>query len=526
MPALPAAFRGSLAALAFAAALALPARAVPRQFLPVGDPLEAELRVLDLYAPSPAAGRLALPSLHSRPLRLFELMGAGAYVAPHGARGIALARLERALQRDATPAFASDAAPRSTPRLLQLAYPGEQRAELSVGLEGEAAWTDAEGEDRSRLADGSGAHVRATFQVDRWIGHAHAWLGQLRDVTAFSDALVAGTDFAASTEDSWLAYDGGTAWSLQLGRSRWHWGPGEEGSLLLSKTSAPLSGMMLHVRIEPLRADATIFNATTAPGLGEQLAAHRLEWQPRDGLRVGIAEAARYRASGWQGLYASGLVPYSVAQRLLDQDGADSTGDLRNNVLVALDAAVRIADGSRAYGELLVDDLHAKSGDFPNKLAWQLGWDGAGEIRGTRLTWNAEYTRLSRFVYTSYFGRSFTAQDRPLGFPTGPDAARFRVRASWDPDADWQFTVIASRTERGESGLGSAFVPGSPVPDVLEFAGVPETTRALEGAVRWWPASGVDCTLRAGREWRTNDGHVAGLSRAAWRGALALRLVR
>lgn len=521
-----AALRSSLAALALAAALATSAHAAPRQYLPVGDPLEAELRVLDLYAPSPAGGRLTLPSLHSRPLRLFELMAAGPPAPARGARGIATARLERALQRDATAAFASDAVPRSTPRALQLAYPGEQRVELSAALEGEAAWTDAAGEDRSTLADGSGAHLRATFQVDRWIGHSHVWLGQLRDVTSFSDALVAGTDFAASTEDSWLAYDGGPSWSLQLGRSRWHWGPGEESSLLLSKSSAPLSGLMLHVRIEPLRADATIFNATTSPGAGEQLAAHRLEWQPRDGVRLGIAEAARYRASGWQGLYASGLVPYSIVQRLVDQDGRDSTGATRNNVLIALDASVRIADGSRAYGELLVDDLHAKSADFPNKLAWQLGWDGAGEIRGTRVTWNAEYTRLSRFVYTSYFGRAFTAQDRPLGFPTGPDAARFRARASWDPNPDWQFSAIASRTERGEGGLASAFVPGAPVPDVFEFEGTAETTRTLEGAARWWPASGVDCTVRAGREWRANAGHAAGVSRAAWRGTLAVRLTR
>lgn len=513
-------------ALALACACAGPVAAAPGEYLPVGDPLEAELRVLDLYAPSPAAGRLALPSLHSRPLRMLELMADGPPVAAAGSRGIALARIERALRRDATPAFASEDAPRPTPRLLQRSWPGEQRLELSAGLEGQAAWTDATGEDRSRFADGSGLHLRATFQSDRWLGHAHVWLGQLRDVTAFSDALVANTDLAASTEDSWLSYQGGPAWSLQLGRSRWHWGPGEEGSLLLSKTSAPLSGMMLHARIEPLRADASIFSATTSPGLGEQLAAHRLEWQPFDRVRLGVAEAARYHAGGWQGLYVSGLVPYSIVQRLLDQDGADSAGVNRNNVMVSADASVRIADGSRAYGELLVDDLHAKFASVPNKLAFQLGWDGAGDLHGTRVTWNAEYTRLSRFVYTSYFGRSFTAQDRPLGFPAGPDAARFRVRASWDPNADWQVSAIAARTRQGEGGLASAFVPGAPVPDVFTFAGVAETIRTLEAALRWWPAGGVDCAVRAGREWRENADHVAGRERSAWRGSLALRLVR
>ncbi|MCC6350828.1 MAG: hypothetical protein IT347_14670 [Candidatus Eisenbacteria bacterium] len=522
--------RRGVAVLALVAALSAgrsaAALAAPAEYLPVGDPLEAELRVLDLYAPSPAAGRIELPSLHSRPLRLFELMGTVPPARVAGARGVTVARIERALGRDATAAFASDDAPRSTPRLLQRSWPGEQRLELSAGLEGMAAWTDDESEDRTRLADGSGVHLRATFQSDRWLGHAHVWLGELRDVTAFSDALVADTDIAASTEDSWLSYQGGAAWSLQLGRSRWHWGPGEEGSLLLSKTSAPLSGMMLHARIEPLRADASIFSATTSPGRGEQLAAHRLEWQPLGGVRLGIAEAARYRAGGWQGLYVSGLVPYSIVQRLLDQDDRDSAGTARNNVMISADLSVRIADGSRAYGELLVDDLHARYAGVPNKLAYQLGWDGTGDVHGTRLTWNAEYTRLSRFVYTSYFGRVFSAQGRPIGFPTGPDAERLRLRASWDPDADWQLTAIAARTRTGEGGIAAAFVPGGPVPEVFSFAGVPETSRSLEGGVRWWPASGVDCSLLAGREWRENADHVAGSTRAAWRAVLSLRLVR
>jgi hypothetical protein len=524
---MPAPLLRRLAALPLlGAALASAALASPQQFLPVGDPLEAELRVLDLYAPPPGGARLARPHLHARPLQRIELMGTGTPVPAPGARGIALARLERALQRDASEAFADPAAPRSTPRVFQRGWPGDQRVEVSAGIEGENAWTDAPGEDRSRVADGSGVHLRGALQVDRWLGYADVFLGELRDVTSYSDALVANSDVAASTEESWIAYTAGTAWSVQMGRSRWHWGPGEEASLLLSKTSAPLSGAMLHLRLAPLRGDAFVFNATTQPGQGEQLAAHRLEWQPWDGVRLGAAEAARYHASGWQGLYASGVVPYSLVQRLLDRDAPDSLGRLRNNVMISLDAAVRIADGSRAYGELLVDDLHAKTASVPNRLAWQAGWDGTGEVAGTRLTWNAEYTYLSRYVYTSSFGRTFAAQDRPLGFPTGPDARRLRLRVGWDPDAAWQLSAIATRTRKGENDLGDAFVPGSPASDADRLEGVVETSRTLEGALRWWPASGVDLSVRAGREWRANAGHVAGLEHDAWRGALAVRLLR
>lgn len=58
--------RRSLAALAASLCLAGHAHAAPLEYLPVDDPLEAELRVLDLYEPAPT--RPALPHLNSRPL--------------------------------------------------------------------------------------------------------------------------------------------------------------------------------------------------------------------------------------------------------------------------------------------------------------------------------------------------------------------------------------------------------------------------------------------------------------------------
>jgi len=503
----------------------LSARSTPLQFVPVGDPIEAELRILDLYEPSPAGDALRLVHLGSRPLQVVEILGPPRG-AIGGARGIAFARIARGLWRDSGADSSGGGPAGATPRLLQRAWAGDERVEVSAGVEGEWEWTRLGGVDDERWLDGSGVHVRTAIQVDRWLAYSHAFFGELRGVRAFSDALVSGTDVAASTEESYLAYTAGRQWSAQLGRSRWHWGPGNEGSLLLSRTSAPLNGLMFHARLEGLHADAFLFDATVEPGRGEQLAAHRLEWQPRDWARLGVSEAARYHAGGWQGVYLAGVIPYSVAQRLLDQDHRDSTGALRNNVMVSLDASLRVADGSRIYGELLLDDVHARTASVPNKYGWQLGWDGAGDVRGTRVTWNAEYTWLSRYVYTSFFGRAFTAQDRPLGFPTGPDARRLRLTIDWDPRAAWQVSAIATRTDKGENDLAEPFVPGSPVPDVATLEGVVERSRGLEGAVRWWPASGVDVSLRAGRTWIDDAAHVAGASTAAWRGSLALRLVR
>jgi hypothetical protein len=281
----------------------------------------------------------------------------------------------------------------------------------------------------------------------------------------------------------------------------------------------------MHARLTALRADAFALHATTEPGRGEQFAAHRLEWQPARGLRVGVSEAARYRSSGWQGVYLASVIPFSLAQRLLQQDG-DTLGSNRNNVEMALDLAWRPADGTRLYGELLVDDAHAKSAKFPNKYGWMLGLDGAWTHGFTRLTWNTEYAWLSRYVYSSFFGRSFTAQSVPLGFPTGPDSRRLRARVSWDPRVDWQLTGITTRTWKGENDLDEPFQPGDPVPPVTELEGVATVVDDLTGIVRWWPASGVDLSLAAGWRRIESSGHVPGASSDGRHVTLAVRLVR
>ena len=504
------------------------ASALPGEYLSVTDPLQAELRLLELYAPAAAGGRVRLPGVGSLPLRRRDLMGPGeARVPAFGPRAIALMRIERELAHDATSQRDAAHVEGVTPRAWHSGGEDQDRVELSLAAEGAASLSFPFADSRTRWRDGSGAHARIGAKVDRWLAYSHLWAGQLQGAERFTDALAKGTNLALQTEESYLAYDGGARWGLMFGRNRWHWGPGDEASLLLSRTSAPLTGLMLHLRFESLRLDATALHATLDVGSGEQLAAHRLEWQVRDGLRLGATETARYRSSGYQGVYLASVIPFSLAQRLLDQDaGADTSGARRNNVMLGLDAAWRVADGTRVYGELLIDDLHAESGDIPNKLGFQLGAEGVGDVHGARLSWGTEYTRLSRFVYTSFYGRTYAAQGAPIGFPTGPDSERLRARIAWDPDATWQVAATASRTSRGESGLASAFIPGAAVPDVWAFAGTPERERRVEGALRWWPASGIDLAVHLARTWRETVGHVVRAEAAEWDAGLAVRLTR
>ena len=132
---------------------------------------------------------------------------------------------------------------------------------------------------------------------------------------------------------------------------------------------------------------------------------------------------------------------------------------MRNNVLTAMDATWRMADGLRSYGEILIDDLHARSGKNPNKFAFQFGAEGAWPLGPGRFLWGGEFTRVTRYVYTSFFGRDHALGGQSLGFPTGPDARRLRLRGAWDVNPDWGISVIGTRTNKGENDIDEPFLP-------------------------------------------------------------------
>src|SRR5688572_4246727 len=103
-----------------------PAFATPLDFIPVNDPLEDELRYLEISGGGPA-----LPHLGIRPLQVLEVPPFSDSM-PQAAR-VAAIRLARALARDRdTPETVQG----RTPRLLQLVYPEDQQVDLSLGFEG------------------------------------------------------------------------------------------------------------------------------------------------------------------------------------------------------------------------------------------------------------------------------------------------------------------------------------------------------------------------------------------------------
>jgi hypothetical protein len=498
--------------------------ATPYDFIQVNDPIVSELRVLDLYRTDRLQGRIKLPHQNTWPLQAIELQGMGPPPGhPPAVIGISLARVERALGRDRAAYFAPHFQYSSTPRILDYGYDTEL-FQLSLGVEGSASFR----RDRDpRLASGSGLHGRIALGLDKLQAYSHYIVGPIDNARAFADPIVPNNDLIVLPDETYLSYtEGRGQWSMQFGRTRWHWGPGEEGSLVLSKTAPIITGLTFNAHLNSLHADFIAVSATLKQAAGEQLAGHRIEWQPAEALRIGVTETARYQSTGWKPLYLVGAIPYVLVQRLEREYEIDSLRAVRNNVLTAMDATWRMAEGLRSYGEILIDDLHARSGKNPNKFAFQFGAEGAWPLGPGRFLWGGEFTRVTRYVYTSFFGRDHALGGQSLGFPTGPDARRLRLRGAWDVNPDWGISVIGTRTNKGENDIDEPFLTRSPRVNSSLFEGVVETTTEVELGLRWWPASGVDVAVSGGNRWVDAAGHVRGASQRVPFANIQLQLMR
>ncbi len=516
-------------AVAFACALALAlagARhaqaAEPAEWIPVGDPIYRELEMLR------AAG-LADTSfaLFSRPLarKSAAAITARARRLHPDSREPSLVRLERE--------FAPELVRKGYPRPPRTARPlaeivnydegaESMRLRLQAYAEGALLVSEeiTEFEDRSRFGG------RLNVETGGLLLHLDAYAGKVEDATSFADPLVEGSDFAAYSEDTYGSYSTRYV-DATLGRSQFAWGPGATGSLLWSRTAAPVTFLSFsatlfrHVRATAIHADV---DATR----DARLAGHRLEWFPSPRLTVGIAEAARYTSSHWEPLYVFSLLPYTWVQRILAEDALDGTGTAeseRNNVMGSLDVSWQAARGHVLYGEFLLDDQGLSKGDQPTRIGYQAGWLGTHPFRDGRVSARVEFSRVYNYVYSVFYGEDFIHHGKPIGYAVGPDSRSLVAEVWADPTPDWEFRAGGGQVERGEGRLGTFYDPDSTVnASGSTLSGTVERERFVTGGARFWPWAAIDVSLDLAYVWTDNRGNVAGADDREWRARVGVRL--
>jgi hypothetical protein len=485
----------------------------PAEFLPASHPLYEDLEAL--------AARGLLPSLaiHTRPMArtdIAEAITSARAAHPSIESDLHYQRLARELVRELVEMGADSTAKETGP----LVDTGARTSRFRVAL---AAHARGDFDDKRaihyRLRDESSFAARMSLQLGAGFG-AYEELGitRIRGQREFIDAVAAHTDVEAAVLRGELT-GRVKALTAAVGYDAVRWGPGRRGTLLLSDAAGPMTILLLQGVVH---GRATVMGSALTGVISvpdhRYLAAHRIEIEFGPRLNVGLAEAVRYSAEGIDPLYASGVLPYTVIERIRIREASnDSLRVLeRANVMASADFSFRPTSGLTLYGELLVDDYATESASMPNRIAYQLGFRSERPWGARAVHFLGEYARVRNYTYSVFYGQDFVYRGRPLGYTLGPDVENVYVETALDVSRDWQLKWSGDFTNRGEGRLGVAWQPSQGATSTAGLSGIVEERREVWGDARWMPRDNMDLSVGAGFRHVRNEANVAGQDRESW----------
>ena len=340
------------------------------------------------------------------------------------------------------------------------------------------------------------------------------------------DSLVKDEDFYLDAGESYVSLSPAAA-QLVVGYIRNRWGPGPTGTLLLSDAAPPFATLRWETSLGGELAFTALSGVLADPD-HRYLAAHRITWTPTESLAIGVAEAARYDARSLELLYVLNLMPYTIVERVSSKTREEHPEvTSRNNVMMSADVVWRVRRGTRLTAEFLLDDLATESASMPHRMGYQLGAEQwlAGFPRPVGVS--AEFTKVFRYTYSTFYDRDYIHADRPLGYALGPDTENLNVELRIEAGCDWAGWLGGQLSRRGETGLGEAWQPGSPSSpwDAATLSGTVETETAIRLGVELRPRADAWADLVVGYHHTVNDGHVADVTSDTFevRAALSFR---
>ncbi len=249
--------------------------------------------------------------------------------------------------------------------------------------------------------------------------------------------------------------------NLLVGRDWIYWGASRHQTVGISDNSPPFDQIRLTAMLGK-RFKATAFTTqldSTWYDDGEKrylakryMSGHRLDYQYNDRVEIGVAEWILYGGDAqtleWK--YANPFTFYYALQYNAKAD---------DNVMFALDAAIRPVDGLRLYGEWVIDDIQYESdSNDPHAVAWLLGLTWYPEQFDGQLEVHSEYARVNRWAYTHLVpDNQFTHFGYAIGHPIGTDADTVRLSAAYQFTVSAEATVHAVLTRHGEGTIADRF---------------------------------------------------------------------
>lgn len=249
--------------------------------------------------------------------------------------------------------------------------------------------------------------------------------------------------------------------SLFFGRDYNQWGGGHSGQLVLSTNAPVYDQIKLTIRYWRFKyTHLTAFLQYIPPEGRKSIkafdpidvywAGNRLEMYLGRGFQLGLSQTVIY---GNQSLKPGYLNPLAFFKSMEHYYGD------RDNGAISIDAAWRVRNGVRLYGEWFIDDLSTTklgSDFFGNKFGYQLGVFLVNPLGIPGSDFLVEYTRIKPYVYSHSVQdyNKYKHYDTILGHAIGPNSDDLLVRYRYAPHRRLRVEFSMENYRHGENPEG------------------------------------------------------------------------
>ena len=282
---------------------------------------------------------------------------------------------------------------------------------------------------------------------------------------------------------------------LLVGRDYMKWGPGYQGSLMLSDNS-PAFDMLKYSGTIDLndfgggygKINFTKFFSLLDPLDNQEryLLGQRLEFKPIPILTLGLSETAIISQDS-SILFFNPLPfipPYYATWWIAKMFNPQEV-----NCNVALDAEINLTQKIKLYGELMADDIifFPDVNPYPSRTGFLTGAYFTDPLGSGNTDFRIEYTHINNYVYfPTYNWQDYLYQGEYIGHPLGPDADQLYLGLTHRLSDKFNLSLSYNQERHGEGQTGIP-LPSDPViaNENIFLSGIIEKKQAYQAEVSY-----------------------------------------
>jgi len=250
---------------------------------------------------------------------------------------------------------------------------------------------------------------------------------------------------------------------LLVGRDNMRWGPGYQGSLMLSDNSPAFDMFKYSGTIDLNNSGESLgkINFTKffslLDTLGEQnryFSGQRLEYKPTSTLTLGLSETVIISEDSSILFYnpIPFIPPYYATWWIAGMFEPQEV-----NCNVALDAEINLTQKIKLYGEWMADDFIFTpwNNPFPNRAGFLAGAYFADPFGSGNTDFRIEYTHINNYVYfPRHSWQDYLYQGEYIGHYLGPDADQLYLGLTHHLSDRLNLSLSYNQERHGEGQIG------------------------------------------------------------------------